>query len=87
MNGITTVTTKGQVTIPVEVREMLNIAVGDKVSFADIEPKERKIVIKIVPKDIVKELAGSLSSKIKNSNFKEVRKIAGKLLLKKYKIK
>lgn len=84
MNGNTTITTKGQVTIPSEVRKMLNISVGDKVSFGEIEVEERKIILKIIPKNIVSELAGSLSSKIRNSNYKKVREITGKLLAKKY---
>ena len=85
MNGLTTITTKGQVTIPFEVRQMLNIAIGDKVSFTTIEPDTKEIMIKIIPSNVVDQLAGSLSSKVKNSNFKEVRKIAGKLLGEKYK--
>lgn len=85
MNGLTTITTKGQVTIPFEVREILNIAIGDKVSFTTIDPTTRKIVIKIISADVVDELAGSLSSKIKNSDYKKVRKASGKLLANKYK--
>ena len=33
-----TVTTKGQITIPVAVREALGVAPGDKVQFVEIEP-------------------------------------------------
>jgi len=85
MNGLTTVTTKGQVTIPLDVRKMLNIAIGDKVSFTTIDPGNMKVVIKIISSHVVDELAGSLSSKIKNSDYKNVRKISGKLLARKYK--
>ncbi|MEO8311639.1 MAG: AbrB/MazE/SpoVT family DNA-binding domain-containing protein [Caldimonas sp.] len=33
-----TVTTKGQVTIPVDVRRTLNVDAGDRVEFVEIEP-------------------------------------------------
>jgi len=84
---ITTITTKGQVTVPAEIRKILNISVGDKVYFTEVEKKERKVVFKIIPQGVVDELAGSLSTKIKDKNFKEVRKKAGQLLVQKYKIK
>jgi len=85
--NISTVTTKGQATIPEEIRRLLNINIGDKVSFTTIEPHTKQIMIKIIPSNVVDQLVGSLSSKVKYVDFKEVRKIAGKLLVKKYKIK
>lgn len=33
-----TVTTKGQITIPVEVRRALSVEAGDRVEFVEIEP-------------------------------------------------
>lgn len=87
MNGITTITTKGQVTIPAEVRQMLNINIGDKVSFNKIEPKERTIVIKIVSKNIVEELFGSLKTNVPYADMKTVRKKVGQKLGEKYKVK
>jgi AbrB family looped-hinge helix DNA binding protein len=33
-----TITTKGQITIPVAVREALGVTPGDKVQFVEIEP-------------------------------------------------
>jgi hypothetical protein len=36
---------------------------------------------------LVDELAGALSTKIKDKNFKKVRKKSGQLLVQKYKIK
>jgi len=83
---ITTVTTKGQVTVPAEIRKILNIGVGDKVYFTSVERKQRKIVLKVIPKGVVEELAGSLSAKIVNKDFKVARKEAGQLLVKKYKL-
>lgn len=87
MNGLTTVTTKGQVTIPEEVRRLLHVKIGDKVSFSDIMPEKKKASIRIISANIVEELSGSLSSSVKENNYKKARKVAGRLLLKKYKIK
>lgn len=87
MNRITTVTTKGQVTIPEGVRRALNIRIGDKVSFTNILPTYKEVLIKIIPSDVVEELFGSLSTKVKQSNHKKVREKLGKLLLKKYKVR
>ncbi len=33
-----TVTSKGQITIPIEVRQALQVVVGDRVEFVQIEP-------------------------------------------------
>lgn len=87
MNGITTITTKGQVTIPEHVRSALGAKVGDKVSFSSILPSSRQVIIKIIPSNIVEELSGSLSTTIKENNYKKARKEAGKLLIQKYKAK
>lgn len=89
MDGITTVTTKGQVTIPEAVRTALGIRVGDKVAFEQVEPKTKKVTFKVVPTNVVDELYGSLKSKTKIPYvpFKIVRQKAGYLLGKKYQIK
>ena len=87
MNGITTITTKGQVTIPEKVRSALGVKIGDKVTFSDIMPSYRRAVIKIIPANIVEELSGSLSSNVRENDYKKARKGAGKLLGQKYKIK
>ncbi len=87
MNGLTTITTKGQVTIPQTIRRALQVKIGDKVAFTKIYPSYKEAVIKIIPINIVEELAGSLKSKIKEKNPKAARIAAGKLLVKKYKVK
>lgn len=87
MNGFTTITTKGQVTIPEEVRQALGVKIGDKVSFKNLKPDFKEAVIKIISSDIVEELSGSLVSRVKLSESKKARKESGKLLVKKYKIK
>lgn len=39
-----TVTSKGQITIPVEVRQALHIETGDRVEFVQVEPGRFEIV-------------------------------------------
>lgn len=87
MSVITTITTKGQVTIPETVRRMLQVKIGDKVSFTQVKPVYKEAVIKIIPADIVDELSGSLSALVKKADYKIARKRAGKILLRKYKVK
>lgn len=84
MSEVTTVTTKGQVTIPYPVRQMLGIKIGDKVYFNQLMPKKRQAVMQLVPKDVIDQLYGSLASGIKYSDLKTVRKKAKMLLAKKY---
>jgi AbrB family looped-hinge helix DNA binding protein len=84
MDTITTITTKGQVTIPHSVRQALGTKIGDKVSFTRVLPEAKEAVIKIIPAHVVEELSGSLSSKVKENDHKKVRVEAGKLLVNKY---
>lgn len=39
-----TLTTKGQITIPVDVRRALNVAAGDRVEFVQMEPGRFEVV-------------------------------------------
>ncbi len=39
-----TMTTKGQITIPVDVRRALNVEAGDRVEFVQIEPGRFEVV-------------------------------------------
>ena len=87
MNGITTITTKGQVTIPEEIRRMLQIKIGDKVSFLNVKTVSKEAMIKIIPSNIVDKLFGSLVTKVKISDHKKARLQAGKMLVGKYKTK
>lgn len=84
MDTITTITTKGQVTIPFSVRQALGTKIGDKVSFTRVLPQAKEAVIKIIPAHIVEELSGSLSSPVKENDYKKARAKAGKLLIDKY---
>lgn len=86
MSEITTITTKGQVTIPQSVRQALQIKIGDRVSFAQFSPLKKQLLMRVIPSDTVEELFGSLHTKVKASDYKKVRRKAGKLLIKKYKV-
>jgi len=87
MNGLTTVTTKGQVTIPGKIRRALSVKVGDKVYFSKVHVGERQILVKIVSKDTVEKLYGSLKSGKKYVDINIVRKKSAKELAKKYSLK
>lgn len=64
-----TVTSKGQVTIPQEVRERLQIRSGDKVSFA-VEGKEARLWVRNLD---IKDLFGLLKRpKAKRLSVEEV---------------
>lgn len=39
-----TLTTKGQITIPVDVRRALNVEAGDRVEFVQIEPGRFEVI-------------------------------------------
>ena len=80
-------TTKGQVTIPKSVRQMLGIKIGDKVYFDKVFPQKKQVTIRLVPKDSVGQLYGSLKSKGKFTSLKDARKSYGKTLAKKYNLR
>lgn len=84
MDTITTITTKGQVTIPHSIRRALGTKIGDKVSFTRVLPETKEAMIKIIPAHVVEELSGSLSSRVKENDHKKARAKAGKLLVNKY---
>ncbi|OGV95567.1 hypothetical protein A2W24_06745 [Microgenomates group bacterium RBG_16_45_19] len=57
---ITTISTKGQVTIPDSIRQELNIKAGDKAFFSLHNPHTQEIRLKIIKHHSLNELAGSL---------------------------
>ena len=75
---LTTITSKGQVTIPKELRIELGLKPGDKVIF---EKGEKGAKMRPIP-DLF-ALKGSLKSK-KKYDKKEAREAIGKYLAKKY---
>jgi len=86
MSGISTVTTKGQVTIPKLLRKHLNVSVGDKVYF-EAESGSDSVKLKKVT-NVVDQLGGSLySPDIKYEDLETVREKVGRELGKQYDIK
>mgnify|MGYP001600499579 CR=1 FL=1 len=84
MNGLTTVTTKGQVTIPEPIRSALGILVGDKVRFERIIRRNKKIIATVVPARIVGQTYGSIRSRVKEVSYHVAKQKAGVLLGQKY---
>jgi antitoxin PrlF len=68
MINITTLTTQGQVTIPIEIRKLLGLKPSDKVAFLK---KKDEVVIK--PAKNFLDLQGSVKSRIKYSDKKADR--------------
>ncbi|MEK7521234.1 MAG: AbrB/MazE/SpoVT family DNA-binding domain-containing protein [Patescibacteria group bacterium] len=66
----TTITQKGQVTIPVEIRRLLRLRSGDKVKFVVTRKKEVKV--KPAQRASIMHLYGSLKLKVKVPKFKNV---------------
>lgn len=60
MYGPTTITSKGQVTIPEELRLLLNTKPGDKFLFRPTKTEKQFVVDIVSSENIVEELAGSL---------------------------
>lgn len=83
MYGITTITTKGQVTIPEPARRALEAQPGDKVIFDSVDSKTKKGTYKVISsKSVVDELYGSLKghTKIPYVPIHVARQKAGELL-------
>jgi AbrB family looped-hinge helix DNA binding protein len=86
MNSITTITSKGQVTIPSHIRASLDVKPGDKAIFKHASSNKKEVTISIIPsKSTVEKLAGSLHRPgMKYIPIKEARRLAGLALAKKY---
>ncbi len=86
MYGISTLTSKGQATIPEPLRSYLGLMAGDKVYFEN-DPKEKFLKVeKSFPQSIVDELAGSLKTNMPYEDINIVRQKAGKIYGKKFDI-
>lgn len=81
---MTTITTKGQVTIPEAVRRALGAAVGDKVAFTDVIHNKKEVTMKIISSQSVEELYGSLKTSVAYVPHEKARKITARYLGKRY---
>ena len=81
--SLSNVTTKGQSTIPEEIRLLLNIQPGDKIFYSQADPVKKRYIAEVVStKNVVDRLAGSLKSPVKFSSKKVVEKAVGQFLAK-----
>ncbi len=71
---ISTMTSKGQVTIPAEVRKQLGIKAGDKLTF--VIEEEGKIELRAPIYPTVASLRGAAGSLAKPQSWDEMRAIA-----------
>lgn len=87
--NISTVTTKGQATIPEEIRLLLQIQPGDKIFYQQADPVRKQYTAQVVSsKNAVDRLYGSLHRPgMKYVPIEVARKKAGALLGKKYGLK
>ncbi len=69
----TTITQKGQVTIPVEIRKLLKLRSGDQVKF--MVDKKSGVNIKLAKRSSIMNLYGSLKPKIKYQASDDIYKI------------
>ena len=81
---VTTITTKGQVTIPEAVRRALTASVGDKVAFVRVKKDRKEATIRIVSSKAVNQLAGSLKTSVSYMSQANVRKILARERAKRY---
>lgn len=72
-NQPTTITQKGQVTIPVEVRRLLRLRTGDQVKF--IVNSQKEVKIKLARRSSIMHLYGSLKPRVKVPKFKNVQEL------------
>ena len=66
-----TLTSKGQITIPVQVRQALNVDTGDRVEFVEIEPGRYEFV---AATGTVKQLKGMFGRPTKTVNIEKMNK-------------
>lgn len=62
MTYATTLTQKGQITLPKNIRDILGLRIGDKITLKLVDKKKKQIKIERIPS--LEELAGSF--KVKN---------------------
>lgn len=70
---LTTVTQKGQVTIPAPIRRLLRLRSGDKVKF--IVTRKREVKIKSAKTTSIMSLYGSLKPRVKLPKFSSIQEL------------
>lgn len=78
MTALAKVTSKGQITLPKEVRELLHIRTGSIVVF---EKEDEKLVVKTAK--TLQDFRGVLKGRQKHADFEEMRKKAKEYIGKK----
>jgi len=71
---ISTITSKGQVTIPAEVRKFLGVKTNDKIAF--VIDSEGVVTLKVLRYPDVASLRGAAGSLKKPLSWKQMREIA-----------
>jgi antitoxin PrlF len=66
-----TLTSKGQITIPAEVRRVLNVQAGDRVEFVQVEPGRYEIV---AATRSVRELKGLFGKPVRAVSIEEMNR-------------
>ncbi|MBI2590971.1 MAG: type II toxin-antitoxin system PrlF family antitoxin [Candidatus Blackburnbacteria bacterium] len=69
----TTITQKGQVTLPVQVRRLLKLKTGDKVKFVVTPQKEVKV--KLAKRVSIMHLYGSIKPQVETPKFKSIQEL------------
>ena len=72
---LTVVTRKGQITIPVEIRRMLDIKRGDKVALVVTDPEQGVVMLRRVP-SIAEETYGAVNPCTRPEDLKALREQA-----------
>jgi antitoxin PrlF len=67
-----TLTSKGQITIPADVRRMLNVQTGDRVEFVQIEPGRFEL---IAATRSVRELKGLFGKPARTVSIAEMNRV------------
>ncbi len=66
-----TVTSKGQITIPVDVRQALQVEPGDRIEFVEVDPGRFEV---IAATRSVKELKGMFGKPTKHVSIEDMNK-------------
>jgi antitoxin PrlF len=71
---VSTITSKGQVTLPVEVRRLLGVGTNDKISF--VIGDEGKVEIRVPRYPTIESLRGAAGTLAEPMSWEEIREIA-----------